>query len=158
MSNNVHVSVDQRQTSTFLGMDNHVLLGTGQTDGLVGLVDVSIQPGAGAPMHTNIREALVWYGIEGSIVVETEGGRTALAPGDAMFLPKGRTHAFANPTDRPARALLVCLPAGLEAFLLELSGKLPSEVPAGPPGPEVIETLATTAARYDVIVHAPASR
>ena len=26
MSNNMHVSVNDRQTSTFLGMDNHILL------------------------------------------------------------------------------------------------------------------------------------
>lgn len=157
MSNNVHISANDRQTSTFLGMDNHVLLRTEHTDGLVGAVDVSIQPGAGAPLHTNAREALMWYGIEGTIALDTEDGRTALAPGDAMFFPKGRTHAFTNLSDRPARALLVCLPAGFEEFLLELSGRLPTNVPAGPPAPDVSEALATTAARYDVIVHSPPS-
>jgi quercetin dioxygenase-like cupin family protein len=157
MSNNVHVSVNDRQMSTFLGMDNHVLLRAEHTDGLFGAVDISIQPGAGAPLHTNNREALMWYGIEGTIALDTEDGRTELAPGDAMFLPKGRTHAFTNLTDRPARALLVCLPGGLEEFLLELSGRLPADAPAGPPAPDVIETLAATAARYGVIVHAPAS-
>jgi quercetin dioxygenase-like cupin family protein len=157
MSNNVHVSVKDRQTSTFLGMDNHVLLRTEHTDGLVGAVDVSIQPGAGSPLHTNTREALLWYGIEGTIGFDTEDGRTSLAPGDVIFFPQGRTHAFTNPTDRPARALLVCLPGGLEEFLLELSGVLPANVPAGPPPPDAIETLTTTAARYDVIVHSPTS-
>jgi quercetin dioxygenase-like cupin family protein len=157
MSNNVHISVNERQTSTFLGMDNHVLLRTGQTDGLVGVVDISIEPGAGAPLHTNTREALVWYGIEGTLVVETDDGRSELAPGDAMFLPKGRAHAFTNGSDRPARALLVCLPGGFEEFLLELSGMLPTNVPSGPPAPDAVETLAATAARHGVIVHSPAS-
>jgi quercetin dioxygenase-like cupin family protein len=157
MSNNVHISVNERQTSTFLGMDNHVLLRTGQTDGLVGVVDISIEPGAGAPLHTNTREALVWYGIEGTLVVETDDGRSALAPGDAMFLPKGRAHAFTNGSDRPARALLVCLPGGFEEFLLELSGMLPTNVPSGPPAPDTVETLAATAARHAVIVHSATS-
>ena len=153
MGTNVHVSVDERQTSTLLGMDNHVLLRSGHTDGLAGIVDIVVQPGAGAPLHTNIREALVWYGIEGTLVLETEDGRSTLAPGEAMFLPQGRTHTFSNPSDRPARALLVCLPGGFEEFLLEIAGKLPTTVPSGPPAAETVETLATTAARYDVIVH-----
>ena len=157
MSENVHVDVNNRKTSTFLGTDNHVLLGSGQTDGLAGVVEIAIQPGAGAPPHTNTREALLWYGIEGAMALETEGGRTVLTAGDAMFLPKGHTHGFTNPSDRPARALLVCFPGGFEEFLLELSGKLPAGVPAGPPAPDAFEALATTAAKYDVIVQPPAS-
>ena len=157
MSTNAHVSVEERQTSTFLGMSHHVLLGAEHTDGLAGVVDISAQPGAGAPLHTNNREALVWFGIEGTLVVETEDGPSSITPGDAMFLPKGSAHAFTNRSDRPARALLVCLPGGFEEFLLELSGSLPVAVPAGPPPPEAIHTLATTAARYDVIVHSPTS-
>lgn len=157
MNSNLHVDVKERQTSTFLGMDNHVLLRAEHTDGLVGIVDIVVQPGAGAPLHTNTREALVWYGIEGTLVLDTEDGPSALAPGDAMFLPKGRTHTFANRSDRPARALLVCVPGGFEELLLELSGKLPTTAPAGPPAPQTVETLVTTAARYDVIVHSAAS-
>jgi quercetin dioxygenase-like cupin family protein len=158
MANNVHVRADERRTSTFLGMDNHVLLGAGQTDGLLGVVDISVQPGAGSPPHTNTREALMWYGIAGTIVFDTENGPEALSPGDAVFLPKGGTHAFTNTSDREARALVLCLPGGFEDFLLELSGKLPTEVPAGPPTPESFETLVTTAARYDVVVQSPTPR
>ena len=156
MSSNVHVGVDQRQTSTFLGMDNRVLLRAGHTDGLVGVVDIAVRPGAGAPLHTNTREALVWYGLEGTLVLETEDGRRPLGPGEAAFLPQGSAHTFMNTSDRPARALLVCVPGGLEEFLLALSGRLPTTASAGPPPPEVVETLATTAAAYGVIVHAPA--
>ena len=155
MSTHAHVSVEERQTSTFLGMSHHVLLGAEHTDGLAGVVDISAQPGAGAPLHTNNREALVWYGIEGTLVVETEDGPQSLAPGDAMFLPKGSAHTFTNRSDRPARALLVCLPGGFEEFLLELSGRLPVDVPAGPPPPDAIQVLATTASRHGVIVHPP---
>jgi quercetin dioxygenase-like cupin family protein len=157
MSTNVHVGVEERQTSTFLGMDNHVLLTAEHTDGLVGVVEIAVQPGAGAPLHTNTREALVWCGIEGTLVLETEDGPSVLAPGEGMFLPKGHTHAFTNRSDGPARALLVCIPGGLEGLLLELSGKLPTTAPAGPPAPDAAEALATTAARYDVIVHSGAS-
>lgn len=157
MTSHAHVGVGDQLTSTFLGMDNRVLLGVGQTDGQLGVIDVSIRPGAGAPPHTNTREAIMWFGIDGTLVLSSEDGQQALAAGDAVFFRKGGTHSFMNMSDRPARALLVCLPGGFEEFLLELSGKLPVDVPSGPPSAEVIETLATVAAQYDMAIQTPPS-
>lgn len=157
MTRNVHVPSTSGETSTFLGTENRVLLSAGQTGGAAGVVDISIRPGAGAPLHTNTREALVWYGIDGTITVQTEEGAVELAPGDAIFLPKGFTHAFSNASDRPARALLVCLPAGFEGFMLDLAGQLPADLPPGPPSQEAMEILTTTAARYGQTVHLESS-
>jgi hypothetical protein len=35
------------ETSTFLGMENRVLMTASETEGAVGVIDVSVQPGAG---------------------------------------------------------------------------------------------------------------
>jgi quercetin dioxygenase-like cupin family protein len=153
MSENVHVASANAETSTFLGTQNRILLKADQTDRSAGVVDILVQPGAGVPLHTNTREALIWYGIDGSMTLQTEDGPVDLAPGDAIFLPKGFTHAFANASDRPARALLVCLPGGFEGFLQDLSGRLPVEAPTGPPPQEAIEILTTTAERYGQVIH-----
>lgn len=141
------------RTSTFLGMENRVLLTAGETDGEVGVIDISIQPGAGAPLHTDTREALLWYVIDGTLTLQMEEGPAQLAEGHASFLPKGRRHTFVNASDRPVRALLVCIPGWFEGFLLELSGKLPADVPAGPPPPDALETIVRTAERYGVKHH-----
>ncbi len=141
------------ETSTFLGMENRVLLTGDDTQGAVGVIDISIQPGAGTPLHTNTREALLWYAIDGSLAIRTEEGPAQLAEGSAIFLPKGSTHSFANAADHPVRALLVCMPGGFEGFLLDLSGKLPVDVPVGPPPAEAMELIVSTAERYGQQVH-----
>lgn len=141
------------ETSTFLGMENRVLLGASETEGAAGVIDISIQPGAGAPLHTNTREALVWYVIEGTLTMQTDEGSVQVTEGSATFLPKGGTHAFVNASDQTVRALLVCVPGGFEGFLLELSGKLPADVPIGPPPQDVLETMVSTAERYGQKIH-----
>jgi quercetin dioxygenase-like cupin family protein len=146
------------ETSTFLGTENRVLLTASETDGAAGVIDISIQPGAGAPLHTNTREALVYYVIDGTLTFQTEEGPVQVAGGQASFLPKGHKQTFFNASDRLVRALLVCIPGGFEDFLLELSGKLPADVPAGPPPSDALETMVLTAERYGTKIHLEESR
>ena len=149
---NVHVASDEAQTSKFLGTQNRVLLTTAQTSGAAGVIDISIQPGAGAPMHTNTREALIWYVTEGTLTFHTEQGPIQVEEHGSIFLPPGSTHLFANTSDRPSRALLVCIPGGFEGYLLGLGGKLPTETPAGPPPAEAMKIIVPLAEQYGVDV------
>jgi quercetin dioxygenase-like cupin family protein len=139
--------------STFLGMENRVLLTASETEGAVGVIDISVQPGAGAPLHTNTREALMWYVMDGQLTLQTVQGPVEVAAGSASFLPRGSTHRFVNLSDTPARALLVCIPGGFEGFFLDLSGKLPADIPTGPPPPEATEVIVGTAEPYGIKVH-----
>lgn len=141
------------ETSTFLGMENRVLLTASGTRGAVGVIDISIQPGASVPLHTNTREALMWYVIDGQLTLQMEQGPMEVAAGSASFLPTGSTHGFVNLSDSPTRALLVCIPGGFEGFLLDLSGKLPADVPGGPPPPEATDVMVGTAELYGVELH-----
>ena len=149
---NVHEVSDEAQTSTFLGMQNRVLLDTAQTGGAAGVIDISVKPGAGAPLHTNTREALIWYVIEGELTFHTEQGQIQVEEHGSIFLPHGSTHSFANTSDRPSRALLVCIPGGFEGYLLGLGGKLPADTPAGPPPAEAMELMVRLAHQYGVAV------
>ena len=141
------------ETSTFLGMENRVLLKSDETEGAAGVIDILIQPGAGAPLHTNTREALLWFVIDGTLNLVTEEGLEQVAAGQASFLPKGHKQTFVNATDDKVQALLVCIPGGFERFLLELSGKLPADVPAGPPSPDAIQLIDRIGERYGLIQH-----
>ena len=141
------------ETSTFLGMENRVLMTASETEGAVGVIDVSVQPGAGAPLHTNTREALIWYVMGGQLTLQTERGPVKVEAGSASFLPRGSTHRFENLTGTSARALLVCIPGGFEGFLLDLAGKLPANVPDGPPPPAAAEIMVGTAEPYGVRLH-----
>jgi quercetin dioxygenase-like cupin family protein len=144
---------EMMETSTFLGTENRVLLTASETEGAVGVIDISVQPGAGVPLHTNTREALIWYVIAGQLTLQTEQGPVAVAAGSTSFLPPGSTHRFSNPSGSPARALLVCIPGGFEGFLLDLSGRLPAGMPAGPPPREAAEVMVGIAEQYGVRLH-----
>ncbi len=141
------------ETSKFFGMENRVLLTASDTKGAVGVIDICLQPGAGTPLHTNTREALIWYVMDGQVTLQTERGPIEVAAGSASFLPKGSTHRFENLTGTSTRALLVCIPGGFEGFLLDLSGKLPADVPDGPPLPAATEVMVAAAESYGVKVH-----
>lgn len=141
------------ETSTFLGMENRVLLKSDETEGAAGVIDILIQPGAGAPLHTNTREGLLWFVIDGTLTLHKEEGPVEVREGSASFLPKGTTHTFVNASDRPVRSLLVCMPGGFEGFLLELAGKLPTDVPTGPPPAEALTAMVSTAERYGQKIH-----
>jgi hypothetical protein len=116
----------------------------------VGVIDISVQPGAGVPLHTNTRETLLWYVISGELTLQTEQGVVKVAADSTSFLPRGSAQGFSNPSDRSTRALLVCIPGGFEGFLLDLSGKLPADVPTGPPPREAVEVMAGIAELYGV--------
>jgi quercetin dioxygenase-like cupin family protein len=145
------------ETSTFLGMENRVLLKSDETEGAAGVIDIEIQPGAGAPLHTNTREALLWFVIDGTLTLQKEEGPVEVREGSASFLPKGATQTFVNASDRPVRALLVCMPGGFEGFLLELAGKLPIDVPTGPPPADALTAMVSAAERYGQRIHLEAT-
>ncbi|HCT79752.1 MAG TPA: hypothetical protein DGT23_24940 [Micromonosporaceae bacterium] len=153
MTENVYTAASSARTSAFLGTRNSVLLTADDTNGAAGVIDIEVQPGAGAPLHTNSREALIWYVVDGMLTLHTEDGVRELSQGSGAFLPIGSTHQFINTSDRPARALLVCVPGGLERFFFDLAGRLPADVPAGPPPREAAEVLQQVAERYGVEIH-----
>lgn len=154
MNENVYTPASSARTSTFLGMRNGVLLTRDDTAGAASVIEVEVQPGAGAPSHTNTREALIWYVVDGRLTLHTEDGVKELPQGSSAFLPNGSTHRFANTSDHPTRALLICVPGGLEGFFLDLAGRLPADVPAGPPPPEAGMVLQQVAQRYGMEIHA----
>ena len=59
---------------TILGMRNKVLTTGEATDGAFGAVEIAVPPGGGPPLHTNTREALGYYGLEGTLSFVTESG------------------------------------------------------------------------------------
>lgn len=147
------LSSDQTEVAVFLGMSNRILVRGDQTNGTLSAVKITVAPGAGSPLHTNTREALTWYVVDGTLTFQRHDGAVEVGGGELIFLPNGDTHAFVNQTDGPVTALLVCTPGGFEGFLLELGAKLPSEVPAGQPPEEAVAAIAAIGEGYGVHHH-----
>ena len=53
--------------------------------------------------------------------------------GETINIPANAPHAFRNGSDRPARLLCMCSPAGQEAFFLEIGQRLATRTDVPPP-------------------------
>lgn len=110
------------------GGETYLMLGTvlcttmlagKETDGQIGLVEAVCPPGSGPGPHIDPwRES--FYVIEGEIefMLERDGKLRPVkaGPGDVVSIPAGLGHAFRVVSPRPARALIISAPAGLEEF------------------------------------------
>ena len=146
-------AVDEPEVAVFLGLSHRVLAGRTQTDGSVSVVEVTVPPGVGAPLHANTREALTWYVLDGTLSFVPDQGVVDVGAGRLIFLPPGQVHTFVNRTDVTARALLICTPGGLEGFFTELAARLPADAPAGPPPPEALAVMQEIGRRHGLEIH-----
>lgn len=91
-------------------------------------------------------------------VTFTVDGRTVLGtPGTFVQIPRTVPHGFKNHTDKPARMLIQCVPAGFDEFMLEFATELPSpETAPIPSSPEEIKKLIAVAPKYGIEILPPA--
>jgi quercetin dioxygenase-like cupin family protein len=143
----------EEEVHDLFGVAHRILVASEQIGGAAAVVEITIPPGAGSVPHTNQREALAWYVIDGVVDFETEEGPRTLEPGGALFMVRHSRHRFANIGDRPARALMIALPGGIEAFFREAASALRTTLPTAPPSPETVEAFAQVAARYGIELH-----
>jgi quercetin dioxygenase-like cupin family protein len=130
---------DHGQTVSVAG-DVYQLLGTGAgSDGSYSVMAVEVPPGGGPPLRMHAREEEGFYILDGEIDFTAEEKTLRAGPGAYLNVPRTTPHAFKNNTDRPARMLIVCAPAGIEHFLIEADGKPP-------------EALAEIAARHGITI------
>jgi uncharacterized cupin superfamily protein len=78
------------------------------------------------------RETEVFRVLEGRYLYEVNGRRFEAAAGDLVSVPGGDAHAFVNITDKPARQLVMMLPAmDAQRFFLGLGQILENGRPDG---------------------------
>jgi quercetin dioxygenase-like cupin family protein len=91
-----------------------VLLRSEESDGRIGLIEVVIPPGAkGPPLHTHEFDES-FYVLEGELTFRLGDELITAGPGELAFALGGVRHTLANRSDKPARFLIVCTPAGFE--------------------------------------------
>lgn len=107
-----------------------------ETGGQFTIVEVGIAPhGDGPPPHAHVEMDELFYVIEGQVAFVI-GDQTQIAsPGDAVFIPHGTRHTFANVGDTPARLIDIHTPGGFEDFFEEF-GVDALRNPVAPPLPE----------------------
>lgn len=97
----------------------------------------------GLHLHSKLEEA--FYVLEGEFELRAGDQARRARPGTLMFVPPGVPHAFSNPTDAPARLLLLMSPSGHDRYFAELADILAR---SGPPETDAIAALRR---KYDTL-------
>ena len=90
-------------------------------------------------MHIHPAFDETFYVLEGTIVLRL-GDHTRDAGSDTVaFVPRGTPHTFANPSDKPARMLVLVTPGGFERYFEALIAAIESG--GGVPEAEALAAL-----------------
>jgi quercetin dioxygenase-like cupin family protein len=129
---------------------------TGETTGgALGFMEQIVPVGFATPYHVHQAEDEVFYVLEGSLKVFSQGQKLDLNAGGYAFLPRQIPHGFRVAGEGPARVLFLSFPGGgFEQFVLEMSEPVVDRntPPAAPPD---LERLAALAAKYNIDILGP---
>jgi quercetin dioxygenase-like cupin family protein len=118
---------------------NKVLLQGEESDGAVSIVESTMPAGApGPPLHSQAFDE-AFYVLDGELTFELGDGQTTVTAGKLVFAPRGVPHTVANPTDAPARYLMVLTPAGFEREFARRAAKEAGVARVNYLGPRIVE-------------------
>jgi quercetin dioxygenase-like cupin family protein len=110
----------------------YTILVTGKdTGGRYCLIDMLIPPGGGPPPHRHDFEEMFTI-LDGEIEFTFRGEARRAGAGSTVNIPANAPHSFKNMSNKPARLLCMCLPAGQEEFFLAVGDPVDSRT-APPP-------------------------
>ena len=101
----------------------NVLLRSEQSAGAVSAIEVTSPTGfKGPPLHHHgFDEA--FYVLEGELTFQLRDEVFTRRAGELAFAPRDVPHTYANHSDAPARALIVCTPAGFERYFARMAAE-----------------------------------
>ena len=109
----IHTSYADADTIEFPGAITFKVLLSGQkTNGNHAVFEDIVEPGVGPGRHIHHNQDETFLFEEGDFVVEIDGVRHHMQPGDVGFVPRGSVHAFKNVGNTVGRLRYVMTPAG----------------------------------------------
>ena len=128
----VVASNDQNLPHIGLVGDTYTVLLSGKdTAGRFCLIDMHVPPGGGPPPHRHdFEESFIV--VEGEIEATFRGKKLVAETGQTINIPANAPHQFQNKSDRPARLLCICSPAGQEEFFAEVGVPVPTRTTPPP--------------------------
>ena len=118
----MHVSPDIDESLPHLGVvgDTYTILVSGaDTAGRYTLIDMHVPPGGAPPPHRHDFEEMFTI-LDGEIELTFRGVSAVARAGETINVPANAPHVFRNASERPARLLCLCSPAGQEEFFKEV--------------------------------------
>jgi quercetin dioxygenase-like cupin family protein len=123
-----------REEITVGEMAIRFLIEGSQSGGSVAIFEFDVPVGAriaGAHSHDGYDETI--YGLEGVLTWTIEGTPTEVAPGEAVFIPRGAVHNFENRGDVDAKALAIATPGVIGPDFFREVGTILAAAAGGPP-------------------------
>lgn len=108
-----------------------ILVSGEDTGGRYSLIDMLVPPGGGPPPHRHDFEEMFTI-LDGEIELTFRGEAHRANAGSTVNIPANAPHAFKNTSDKPARLLCMCAPAGQEEFFMAVGDPINSRT-ARPP-------------------------
>jgi mannose-6-phosphate isomerase-like protein (cupin superfamily) len=107
-----------------------VLVGGGQTDGHLGLIDETLSPAFdGPPLHVHPDFDELFFMLDGVLTFQIRGNREMVGTGKWLLAPRGVPHTFANHSNQKARVLIAVTPAGFERYFQLVNAALTETEP-----------------------------
>lgn len=128
-----------------------ILVAGADTNGRFSLLETRKPAGGATPIHEHAWDSETVYVISGELSAQTVAGTCTLGAGEVATLAPGARHRLANLGSTETHYLLLCQPAGFEAFVSDVGlevGDQPSAFPAL--SPDEIANLAAAAPRYGI--------
>jgi quercetin dioxygenase-like cupin family protein len=108
-----------------------ILVSGEDTGGRYSLIDMLVPPDGGPPPHRHDFEEMFTI-LDGEIELTFRGKLHRASAGSTVNIPANAPHAFKNTSDKPARLLCMCTPAGQEEFFMAVGDPVDSRT-APPP-------------------------
>lgn len=122
----------------------------GSQSASLGMFELTVPPGSNVPPpHSHSNNEEIVYALEGTLRYTVGAETRDLAPGQSMRTPRGTVHAFSNPFDRVARALIVLSPDIGAQYFRDVA----AVINAG--GPPDKAALVAVMGRYGLVPAAP---
>jgi len=116
----------------------------------MGMFELTVEPGARVPpAHSHSRNEEIVYVLEGVLRYTVDDETRDLKPGERMYTPRGSVHAFSNPHDTTARALIILTPDIGAQYFRDVA-----EVVGAPGGPNPAK-MAEVMTRYGLVLAQP---
>jgi quercetin dioxygenase-like cupin family protein len=130
--------------------DTYTILLSGEdTAGRFCLVDMHVPPGGGPPPHRHDFEETFSL-LQGELEFTFRGQKSVLRTGDTVNIPANAPHQFRNASDKPARMLCICAPAGQEGLFRAVG--VPVAGRTTPPPPPDAAAMAAFKAKTESLV------
>jgi quercetin dioxygenase-like cupin family protein len=129
------------------GLEIRYLVDGVESGAATGMFELIVPPGAKVPpAHSHTDNEEIVYVLEGKLRYSVDGEQRDLQPGERMYTPKGSVHAFSNPHDVTAKALIMLTPDIGAQYFRDVA-----EVVGAPDGPTPAK-MAEVMGRYGLVL------